>query len=98
MQELINTLIRNRKPLLVGLGILAVVALWLGNSVVNLVHNKKETNRLRHQDAALDEEYTALMNTKERLEVQDPALIEEIARLEYDLAAPNEVEFRFTDK
>ena len=98
MKEVINTLIKNRKPLLVGVGLLAVVALWLGSSIVSLVHNKRETSRLAHQSTALDAEHETLLRTKELLEQQDPALVEKIARTEYDLAKPNEIEFRFTDK
>ena len=98
MKEVINTLIKNRKPLLVGLGLLAVVALWLGSSIVSLVHNKRETSRLMRKSTALDTEHTQLLHTKELLDAQDPALVEKIARTEYDLAKPNEIEFRFTDK
>ena len=97
MKEVINTLIKNRKPLLAGLALLAVVALWLGSSIVSLVHNKIETNRLVRKSAALDNEHKNLLHTKELLEAQDPALVEKIARTEYDLAKPNEIEFRFTD-
>lgn len=98
MQEFINTLVKNRKPLLAGLGLLAVLVLWLGSSIVSLVHNKIETNRLVRKSAALDTEHENLLHTKDLLEKQDPVLIEQIARTEYDLAKPNEIEFRFTDK
>ncbi len=95
MQELVRTLIKNRKPLLIGLGLLLIVSLWLGSSIVNLVHNKIESKRLARQTIELDREHEALLLKKERLEKKDPALIEEIARTEYDLAKPGEIEFRF---
>ena len=98
MHELIDTVVKNRKPLLVGLGLLAIGIAWLGGSCASLVHNKMEKNRLKQRSVALDKEHKTLLHTKERLEAQDPALIEEIARTEYDLAKPGEIEFRFTDK
>ena len=96
MREFINALIKNRKPLLIGLGLLAVVGLWLGNSLFNLVHNKLEAQKLARQNVELDREYEQLLQQKALLEAQDPALIEQIARTEYDLAKPGEIEFRFT--
>ena len=98
MQELINTVIKNRKPLLVGLGLLVIGVIWLGGSCVSLVHNKMEKSKLLNHSASLDKEYETLLHTKELLETQDPALVEEIARTEYGLAKPGQIEFRFTDK
>lgn len=98
MQEFINTLIKNRKPLLAVVGLLTVVGLWLGSSIFNLVHNKLEVQKLTRQSNSLDEEHEELLRTRALLEAQDPALIEKIARTQYGLAKPNEIEFRFTDK
>ena len=98
MHELVRTLIKNRKPLLLGLGVLLIVSLWLGSSIVNLVHNKLENKKLARQSIELDLEHQELLLKKERLEKQDPALIEEIARTEYDLAKPDEIEVRFNTK
>lgn len=96
MHEIINTLARNKKPLLVGLCLLAVAALWVGGSVVSLVHNKLEKRKLMHQTVALEQEYQTLLQTKKLLEAQDPVLLEKIARTQYHLAKPKEIEFRFT--
>ena len=98
MKELVRTLIKNRKPLLLGLGILLIISMWLGSSIVNLVHNKLENKKLARQSVELDREYQELLLKKERLEKQDPALIEDIARTEYNLAKPNEIEVRFSTK
>ena len=98
MKELINTLIKNRKPLLAGLGLLAVGGLWIGGRLLNLVHNKIEKKRLQHRRAQLEQEYVELQRTLGQLEKQDPVLLEKIARTEYDLAKPNEIEFRFQVK
>ncbi len=98
MKEFINALIKNRKPLLVVLGLLLVIIGWLGNSISNLVHNKLEAQKLARQRLELDQEYEQLVQKKALLEAQDPALIEQIARTEYDLAKPGEIEFRFTEE
>ena len=79
-------------------GIVLIAALWLGNTVRNLVHNKTELQRLTHQTVQLDTEYEQLLEMRALLEAQDPALIEKIARTEYGLAKPGEVEFRFSTK
>ncbi len=98
MQELIDTLVKNRKPLLIGLSLLAVGLLLLGNNLLNLWHNKTEKHRLARQSVQLDEEYQELRHTKELLDKQDPALLEKIARTQYHLAKPGEIEFRFERK
>ena len=98
MKEFINTLIKNRKPLLAGLVLLAVGCLWIGGSLLNLVHNKLEKKRLMRHKVALEQEYIDLQHTLERLKKQDPVLLEKIARTEYDLAKPDEIEFRFQVK
>lgn len=79
-------------------GIVLIAALWLGNTVRNLVHNKTELQRLTRQTVQLDTEYEQLLEMRALLEAEDPALIEKIARTEYGLAKPGEVEFRFSTK
>ena len=79
-------------------GIVLIAVLWLGNTVRNLVHNKTELQRLTRQTVQLDTEYEQLLEMRALLEAQDPALIEKIARTEYGLAKPGEVEFRFSTK
>ena len=95
MKSFINTLIKNRKPLFIGLGMLAIMMIWIGGSLVSLVHNKTEKHKLARQNEVLDQEYQQLLHTKELLEKQDDALLEKIARTEYNLAKPDEIEFRF---
>jgi len=79
-------------------GIVLIAALWLGNTVRNLVHNKTELQRLTRQTVQLDTEHEQLLEMRALLEAEDPALIEKIARTEYGLAKPGEVEFRFSTK
>lgn len=98
MKKFINTLIKNRKPLLVALGFCAVILLWLGGSLINLVHNKLEKTKLIQRSIFLDKEQAELLRTKQLLQEQDAALLEKIARTEYDLAKPGEMEFRFKTK
>lgn len=98
MKEFINTLIKNRKPLFIGLCLLVIVIWWLGNSISNLIYNKIEAQKLARKRIELDQEYKQLVQKKALLEAQDPATIEAIARTEYDLAKPDEVEFRFTEE
>ena len=77
------------------MGLLAAAVLLLGGSLLSLVHNKIELHRLQRQTVRLDEEHKTLLQTKQLLQEEDPALLEKIARTEYNLAKPNEVEFRF---
>lgn len=98
MQTWLEKIQTHKKPLLVLAGLVFIVVLWLGNTVRNLIHNKTEMQKLTHQSAQLDAEYEQLLKTRALLEAQDPALIEKIARTEYGLAKPGEVEFRFSTK
>lgn len=94
-KELKETLFRIRKPLLVGGIILAVVAIVLGGSLVNLIHNKNEVRKLTKQSLALDKEYQTLLETEKLLKEENINYIEKIARIEHNLAKPNEKEYRF---
>ncbi|MBR4592381.1 MAG: septum formation initiator family protein [Elusimicrobiaceae bacterium] len=98
MQNLIHTLLKNKKPLLAGILLLAIVVLFLGSNLMSLAHNKMEKHKLLRKNVQLDEEYQVLLHTKELLEAQDPQLLEKIARTQYGLAQPGEVEFRFQNK
>ena len=97
-QHVTNTLFRNKKPLLWGLALTAVAALFLGGSFISLVHNKLEKNKLTRRSKELDVQYEQLVQKQEKLEAQDLQLLEHIARTQYHLAKPNEIEFRFTGK
>ena len=57
-----------------------------------------EKHKLIQRSKQLDKEFEHLTQLKEKLEKQDPALIEQIARTEYHLVKPGEIEFRFTKK
>ena len=96
--ELTEALRRNKKPLLWGLALAAVVVLFLGGSFLSLAHNKVEKRKLSLRSKQLDKEFERLTQLKEKLEKEDPSLIEQIARTEYHLVKPGEIEFRFTEK
>ncbi len=96
--ELTETLRRNKKPLLWGIFLTAVVILFLGGSFVSLIHNKIEKYKLSERTKQLDKDFDRLTQLKEKLEQEDPQLIEQIARTEYHLVKPGEIEFRFTRK
>ena len=97
-QELTDTLRRNKKLLLWGLALTTVVVLCFGGSFLSLVHNKVEKTKLTKRSKQLDQDYERLTQLKEKLEQEDPELIEQIARTEYNLVKPGEVEFRFNTK
>lgn len=95
-ENLAEALRRNKKPLLWGITLTAVVLLFLGGSFLSLAHNKLEKLKLSKRSVKLDQEYKQLSQLKEQLEAEDLKLIEKIARTEYHLVKPGEVEFRFT--
>lgn len=98
MKNMIRTLLKNKKPLLWGMTLLAVAVLLLGGNLISLVHNKLEMRRLQQQNIRLDREYQTLLQTKQALQEEDPALLEKLARTQYNLAKPDEIEFRFQNK
>jgi len=98
MNDLLDTIQRNKKPLLIIFGVIAVVVWFLGNSFLNLVHNKMELNRLSKVSAQLDQKYEELKARQKLLQAQDPALIEHLARVHYHMSAAGETEFRFKTK
>ncbi len=98
MNDLKETLLRNKKPLLVILGVTAVVFWFLGNTFLNLVHNKLELKRLTKLSAQLDREYELQQARLELLQKQDPVYMEKLARVDYHMSAPGETEFRFHAK
>lgn len=93
-QELKQVLIRNRKPLLLSLGAAVVVFIFLGGSFLSLIHNKLEMRKLTQQSATLDEQHKELLRQMDRLKKQDLAYIEEIARTQYNMVKPGEIQFR----
>jgi len=96
--ELLETLHRNKRPLLWGISLTTVVVLFLGGSFLSLAHNKKEKYKLSQYTKQLDKEFVRLTQLKEKLENEDPELFEQLARTEYHLVKPGEIEFRFTQK
>ena len=98
MKELIHTLLNNKKPLLVGIALITIGVLLLGSNLMSLAHNKMEKHKLNQKNSQLDKEYQELSQMKQLLEKQDPQLLEKIARTQYGLAKPGEIEFRFQPK
>lgn len=74
---------------------IAAVGIFLGGSILNLVHNKLELRRLTKKSAQLDKEYEKLLAEKKLLEEKDPKYMETLARTRYNMVKPGEIEFRF---
>lgn len=99
MTHVLVGMLKKHQKALVGVAVITlVVLLVVGGSIYNLVHNQREKHRLLKKQARLEEEYSRLVVVKEKLENGDLALLEQIARTQYHLAKPGEIEFRFTDK
>lgn len=95
-QDIKETLLRNKKPLLLAVGLAAVVVFFLGSSFLSLVHNKLEMRKLAKQSVQLDQQHQELLHKMDRLKKQDLTYIEEIARSQYNMVKPGEIQFRFT--
>ena len=53
--------------------------------------------KLAKQSIELDEQHQELLRKMERLQKQDLTYIEEIARTQYNMVKPGEIQFRFSD-
>lgn len=95
MNDLRQTILRNKKPLLIISALVAAVFLFLGSSILSLAHNKMEFKRLAKRSVLLDLQYQQQQMQYALLEKQDPAHIEHIARVKYNMSKPGEIEFRF---
>lgn len=98
MNELKTLIANNRKRLLWALAAIGVICWFLGNSFVNLIHNKIELKRQTKISAQLDQEYEQLQKQLELLKAQDPATIEQLARVQYNMSRTGETEYRFKTK
>lgn len=97
-QELKDILLRNKKPLLWAAGLIAVVVFFLGSSFISLVHNKLEMRKLTRQSALLDKQHQELLHKLDLLKKQDTAYLEELARTQYNMVKPGEIQFRLPTK
>ncbi|MBR2865401.1 MAG: septum formation initiator family protein [Elusimicrobiaceae bacterium] len=91
-------IMRNKKLLLLCLAGVIAFVWFLGSSFRNLIHNKMEYKRLTKLSQQLDHEYQILEDRKARLEKQDPATMERLARVKYHMSGNSETEFRFKHK
>ena len=98
MIEVKTVLVKNRKLLLCAFLAVAAFCWFLGNSFLNLIHNKLEQKRLTKLSAQLDKEYEQLQAQLDLLKAQDPAYIERLARVEYNMSRTGETEYRFNVK
>ncbi len=96
MNDIKALIVNKRKFLLTSILAVAVVCWFLGSTFVNLIHNKMELRRLTKLSAELDEQYEDLQQKKDLLEKQDPAYLERVLRVQYNMSASGETEFRFT--
>ncbi|MBO7238764.1 MAG: septum formation initiator family protein [Elusimicrobiaceae bacterium] len=98
MNELKDAIIRNRKVLLWACIAVAALCWFLGKNFTDLIHNKLEQKRLAKVSAQLDQEHEQLQAQLDLLKAQDPAYIERLARVEYNMSLPGETEYRFKTK
>ena len=98
MNELKESIIRNRKLLLWAFVIIVAICWFLGKNFIDLIHNKLEQKRLTKVSAQLDKEHEELQAQLELLQKQDPVYIEHLARVKYHMSLPGETEYRFTTK
>ena len=75
--------------------VIVLVVVPAFGSIYNLVHNKLQLRHLSQRRAFLDKQYEELLAEKKRLEAQDPAYMERLARTRYHMIKPGEIEFRF---
>lgn len=97
-QEIKDILIRHQKPLLWAVGLIIVVVIFLGSSFHSLVHNKLEMRKLTRQSALLDEQHQELLRKMDLLKKKDTAYLEEVARMQYNMLKPGEIQFRIPYK
>jgi len=80
------------KVILVAGGLLFLAA---NRDFRTLVHNYMDLRALAREEARLEREYQELQREKARLLNEKDDYLEEIARLDLNLAKPDELEFRF---
>lgn len=92
------SLLQRHKLLLTALLVLGVICIFLGNTFINLIHNKLEYKRLQKRSEQLNKEYEDLQAKLDLLQKKDPAFVEHLARVQYHMSAPGEIEYRFDPK
>ena len=86
----------HQRILFTGAVLLVVFVLPIFSSILSLWHNKAELRRLTRKRDQLDARYEQLLAEKKRLEEQDPAYMEKLARTQYHMIKPGEIEYRFS--
>ena len=84
-----------QRILLISAIVLLVFVLPIFGSILSLWHNKSELRRLTRKREQLDAKYEQLLAEKKRLESQEPAYMEMLARTQYNMVKPGEIEYRF---
>ncbi len=92
---MLKNLTPKQKMLLTLVGVVLLCTFVLGGSLLSLVHNKLELHRLSRKKTELEQQYITLQQHLEELQNQDPAVLERLARQEYNMVNPGEIEFRF---
>ncbi len=98
MNDLLDSIQKNKKPLLIALGVIVVAVWFLGSSFSNLIHNTHERKRLIKLSEELDQKYEELKKEQKLLIEQNPKHMERLARVKYHMSAAGETEFRFKNK
>ncbi|MBT3392590.1 MAG: hypothetical protein HN833_00355 [Elusimicrobiaceae bacterium] len=74
---------------------LAVIYLVFNGNVRSIIFNSLEIGKLKKEDVKLDKEFIQLNNQLEKLQANDKAYLEYLARTKYNLTKKDEIEFRF---
>lgn len=94
---MLDKLTPKQKMLLFVVATILLCVFVLGGSILSLVHNKLEMHRLSRRRVELDKQYETLQVRLQQLQEQNPTVLEELARSEYNFVKPGEIEFRFTN-
>ena len=86
--------LKNKKSIFI-LGLfLLLLALLGGGSFIDLMHNSFTIRRLTKKSALLDRQYTDLTGEYKEILSGKTNYIEDNARIKYNMAKPEEIEFR----
>ena len=94
---MLDKLTPKQKMLLSAVAIILLCVFVLGSSIVSLLHNKLEMRRLAQRQRTLEKQYEVLQVRLQELQQQDPQVLETLARSEYHMVKPGEIEFRFAN-
>ena len=85
---------KNKKNIIFIIVFVVLLAVFGAGSFVNLIHNSFTIRNLTKKSAYLDKQYTDLNTEYQEILSGKTDYIEYNARIKYNMARPNEIEFR----